>query len=460
MSETFTELVVPCLGRTCAADGDFTTYNLQDALLFNGTPLSRIMVCPPGYYCSPGSFPRTVTYPPGTFSIPYPPPGGNPIVIRYQGCQSLITRVLAAGSSAAAIHAAADEVFGEAADQQALCDAINTAGPRLPQVINLSSIADPTCVDVFWSETIVAIKTPSLAPYTFSSPDLPAWITATTNTHGTATTLSGTPPAIGNYTFTITVASSSGVAQGSKTYTVQVVGIAESSPLTSGTEGVAYLEVLTAPSIPGALTWALVSGAFPAGVGINPNNGNINGTPSEDGVFNVGITVTNGSITCSKAFQITIDPPSNCPDWTSLSWTAPTLVGSSTAAMAGDLITLGIQDALGVPQGVYNGVGSLTYNGTGCNCRITTTILTTDPIGFGAWVIVTQNGFTITSFFQDFTVAGVFTHDFSIGNTFGSNVAIEVLGGEPALGQQYWVRAGGFFNSNFMSCTIQLTNLP
>ncbi len=298
-------LVLACATKECAVVNDLTTYNLQDALLFNGVPLSRIMECPEGYYCAPGTFPRTVTYPPGTFYMPTPPTNtGFGVVLRYQGCESLITRSLPEGATSTQVSSASQEIFDEAADQQARCDA-REGLTRLPATITLSAIDTYTCEDAVFSDTITASG--GTAPYTFSSADLPGWMTPTSTP--TTLTLSGTPPTIGASTFTVTVTSSGG--NGSRTYTLNVVGIATAS-LTNGTKDSPYSETMTAPSIPGTLTWSVSAGTLPTGLSLDTGTGEIYGTPTVEETQTFTISVTNGTVTCSKELDLEIDSAFDC----------------------------------------------------------------------------------------------------------------------------------------------------
>ena len=125
------QLNLNCPVKTCpAAPADLTVYNLQDALFFNGTPLSILVSCPPGYQCNSLSGTLIFTYPPGTFQFPKPPGGaGNPLVFSLRGCSSVVTIVLPAGSSVAAQNAAAQQVISQVAAQQAQCDAAAQIGP-------------------------------------------------------------------------------------------------------------------------------------------------------------------------------------------------------------------------------------------------------------------------------------------------------------------------------------------
>jgi hypothetical protein len=141
-----TILISPCDCKVCSdvsgftADNDFVNYDLQGNSFYNAGPLSFIEYCPAGYLCGPGLFPRTITYPPFTFSFPKPPPStiGFPLVLSYTGCQSTVNRVLDAGATDAEINAAAQEIIYAIAQQQALCDAIaltvGQAGPAAPPV--------------------------------------------------------------------------------------------------------------------------------------------------------------------------------------------------------------------------------------------------------------------------------------------------------------------------------------
>jgi len=308
------EPIGTCRDRDCEAItgvapfSDLTIYNLQDRLYFNGTPLTFIEECPTGYYCPPGLFPRTFTYPPGTFTIYLPPCcTGFPIVLTKQGCESSVSVTLPATATTAQIQAAGADVIAQIAAQQARCDAISIAGPRLPTLITLSDLDSPTCADAVFIDTITASG--GTSPYTFSSPDLPGWLTPSSTP--TTTTLNGTPPAIGSYVFTLVATSSGGYGQ--RTYTLVVVGIATAS-LANGTEDAAYSETLTAPSITGTLTWSVIAGTLPTGLSLDSGTGEIYGTPTVAETATFTVQVTNGTVTCSKEFDLEIEASAlTCP---------------------------------------------------------------------------------------------------------------------------------------------------
>ncbi len=392
-----TTIITPCSTKLCTDEGsDLTQYNLQDSLLFNGVPLSRIMLCPSGFYCAPGTFPRTVTYPPGTFYIPYPPTNtGFGVVLRYQGCESLITRSLPEGATSAQISSASQEVFDEAADQQARCDA--TEGlTRLPAVISLSAIDTYTCEDVVFSDTITASG--GTAPYTFTSDDLPGWLTPSSTP--TTTTLSGTPPTIGAVTFTINVTSSGG--NGSRTYTLNVVGIATAS-LTNGTKDSPYSETMTAPSIPGTLAWSVSAGTLPTGLSLDTGTGEIYGTPTVEETQTFTISVTNGTVTCSKEFDLEIEAAvGGCDAFQDFIWNSGTTSNIGTGTASGTCLAENFNIQAQEPGGIAGAFASdpqkgeitflATFNYTGgpLNCCInftftgTATVVGVLPSGSGS----------------------------------------------------------------------------
>lgn len=381
------EVIGTCNDRDCEAItgvapfSDLTIYNLQDRLYFNGTPLTFIEECPTGYYCPPGLFPRTFTYPPGTFIIYLPPCcTGFPIVLTKQGCESSVSVQLPATATAAQIQAAGADVIAQIAAQQARCDAISISGPRLPTVITLSDLESPTCVDAVFIDTITASG--GTSPYTFSSPDLPAWLTPSSTP--TTTTLNGTPPAIGSYTFTLVATSSGGYGQ--RTYTLVVVGIATAS-LANGTEDTAYSETLTAPSITGTLTWSVIVGTLPTGLSLDSGTGEIYGTPTVAETATFTVQVTNGTVTCSKEFDLEIEAAFDClgnpSDIQDLTWTqTPLGLGPPCVVFTGAVGATGTFTATRDLTGCLNGGDGSIESSTLCNpgdpYNITLTIPWTD----------------------------------------------------------------------------------
>ena len=124
-------------------------------------------------------------------------------------------------------------------------------------------------------------------------------------------TLSGTPTAAGNSSFTITVADHSGATASSvMSMVVSPAPLSVTTPsLPGGTVGTAYSQMLTASGGTGGYTWAVSSGAWPAGLSFTASGG-ISGTPIAAGTANFTVTVTDSSKqSASKALSITVAPP-------------------------------------------------------------------------------------------------------------------------------------------------------
>jgi hypothetical protein len=118
----------PCLALPCDAP-DVLASGI-DTALYSSLDFSFIEDCPTGCICQPGLFPRTISILASTIPPVIPPilEPGEQIILRLQGCSSLITRTLVAGSTQAQIAAAAQSMQAEWAGQQALCIAMTLPG--------------------------------------------------------------------------------------------------------------------------------------------------------------------------------------------------------------------------------------------------------------------------------------------------------------------------------------------
>lgn len=123
-----TAICRPCIGLGCDNAQDLAAG--IDSAIFSSLDYSFIVQCPQGCYCPPGLFPQTISILASTIPPVIPPiiEPGDSIVLRLQGCLSLITTTLPAGSSQAAIIAAAQSMQAQWAGQQAQCIAISTQG--------------------------------------------------------------------------------------------------------------------------------------------------------------------------------------------------------------------------------------------------------------------------------------------------------------------------------------------
>lgn len=135
--------------------------------------------------------------------------------------------------------------------------------------------------------------------------------------NATTGVLSGTPTALGSYSFTVTV--TSGAQTASRDYSMNVtlppVTITTTSPLSSATIGAAYTQTLLASGGAGAgsYAWALANGtSLPAGLGLSAA-GVISGTPSALGTTSFDVTVTSGAgataVSSTKTFSLSVINP-------------------------------------------------------------------------------------------------------------------------------------------------------
>ena len=76
--------------------------------------------------------------------------------------------------------------------------------------------------------------------------------------------------------------------------------------LPNGTTGTAYNQTVYT-SVSGNLTWRISNGSLPTGLTLNSTSGVISGTPTVAGTYGFTITVSNGNISSSKSFTITIE---------------------------------------------------------------------------------------------------------------------------------------------------------
>lgn len=97
-----------------------------------------------------------------------------------------------------------------------------------------------------------------------------------------------------------------GMAQGT-IYQTNTLTITISSPLTDGTDGIPYSQVLAETGGNSPFTWTVSAGAVPTGLTLQ-TNGTLDGTPSGAGAYNFTAKVTDvdGFFT-TQAFDITIN---------------------------------------------------------------------------------------------------------------------------------------------------------
>jgi len=157
--------------------------------------------------------------------------------------------------------------------------------------------AGKATVGASYAETLKA--TGGVPGYTFSiiNGSLPPGLTLNTSTGA----ISGTPTAVGTYTFTSKVTDSARNTD-TVTCTVVVVGLPISldcGPCSAGKAyvGTHYSATMAVKGAKAPYTFSILSGSLPSGLTLNPTTGVISGTPSKAGTytFTAKVVDTNGS---------------------------------------------------------------------------------------------------------------------------------------------------------------------
>lgn len=150
------------------------------------------------------------------------------------------------------------------------------------------------------------------APYTFALQDgvLPPGVTL-----ASGGTLSGTPSTIGTYDFSV-LATDAGSCMGGALYTITInapctsISVSPTS-LPAGAIDEAYNQTISGIGGTPPYTYAVTSGALPAGLTLSPS-GDLTGMPTESGSFEFTVTVTDSSAcTGAQAYTLRITAP--CP---------------------------------------------------------------------------------------------------------------------------------------------------
>ncbi|WP_017164743.1 putative Ig domain-containing protein [Xanthomonas phaseoli] len=154
--------------------------------------------------------------------------------------------------------------------------------------------------------------TGGIAPYSYAltAGALPAGITL----NSSSGTLSGTTTSVGSFNFSVTATdSTSGTpSQGTRGYTLNIaaptIALAPATVPTA-TRGTAYSQTLTASGGTAAYTYAITSGALPAGITL-ASNGTLSGTATLEGTFNFTVQATDAnSFTGTQAYSLTVAGP-------------------------------------------------------------------------------------------------------------------------------------------------------
>lgn len=132
----------PCIGLPCVNPDDLAAG--IDGAIYSALDYSFIVQCPPNCVCQSGLFPQTISILASVIPPVIPPilEPGAAIILRLQGCTSLITRTLSSGSSQSEIAAAAQSMQAEWAGQEALCRALSEPGVNCAQASGLIDVCN------------------------------------------------------------------------------------------------------------------------------------------------------------------------------------------------------------------------------------------------------------------------------------------------------------------------------
>jgi len=262
-----------------------------------------------------------------------------------------------------------------------------TASRAFSIAVTAITIAPPTLpagtAGVAYTQTLTASG--GSAPYAFnvSAGALPAGLTLSG-----AGVLSGTPTAAGTFNFTasaLDTASATGTLAYTLTIAAPTLTLAPTT-LVAGIAGTAYAQTITASGGIAAYTYAVTTGALPAGLSLS-TSGNLAGTPTVAGSFNFTITATDSTSgtagTGSRAYTLVLAAPTISlataqvpPPFLGTPYSA-TLVATGGTAPYTYAVTAGILPAglslspAGLLSGTPNTLGSATF-----------TIMATDALGF------------------------------------------------------------------------------
>ena len=202
--------------------------------------------------------------------------------------------------------------------------AANSAGST-DQAFSGTVLAAPVAPTEFSPTTISTATVGSSYDYTIGANGSPAPTYAVTlgalpaglSLNPTTGAITGTPTTAGAYSFTVTATNASGSTEQAFSGTVLAAavpagGTTATAPssfttttIVSATVGSSYDYTVSANGSP-APTYAVTSGALPAGLSLNPTTGEITGTPTTAGAYSFTVTATNSAGSTSQAFSGTV----------------------------------------------------------------------------------------------------------------------------------------------------------
>lgn len=336
-----------------------------------------------------------------------------------------------------------------AAKYQALADQIAaTFAMRLARQyrVCLGDIDSEACLGQPYTDVLTSSTTAATATFEVISGSLPAGLGLVP--YGSKSVrITGEPSAAGASTFTIRVVDSLGFYM-ERVYSINVLGITNSETLPNGTENSAYTQLLASSGGTAPYSYAVVAGALPGGLTLDPA-GLIQGSPNEFGDFTFTIEVTDSAArTCQKEFYLTIDE-SDCPDWSTMAWTAGSDVGTITSrSFVGGAWSHRIDTPPVGLASIIGERGTLTYTGAGCNCQVEVTwdktnFTETGDVGFEIWQGATMLIRVLASDLSLIGLSGTTSFPFTLVAGVGADQNILVKG-VSKFGQDTYSRVSEF----------------
>ncbi|NNE46289.1 MAG: tandem-95 repeat protein, partial [Rhodothermales bacterium] len=230
---------------------------------------------------------------------------------------------------------------------------------------------------------LAAATDPDGNALTFSAATpLPSWLTLTDNENGTAT-LTGTPANGDVGPNDVDLQVSDGTLTDTQSFTITVADVNDppsftSTPVTGATQGSLYSYVATANDPDGDILTFSEASLLPTWLTLT-NNGNgtatLSGTPANGdvGPNDVDLQVSDGALTDTQSFTITVADVNDPPSFTSTPVTGATqgsLYSYVTAATDPDADVLTFSEATPLPAWLTltnNGNGTATLSGTPAN---------------------------------------------------------------------------------------------
>jgi len=240
-------------------------------------------------------------------------------------------------------------------------------------------------VGTAYSASPTASGAPGGSSYAWTATGLPAGLSL----NATTGVISGTPTATGNATITATFSGPGGEqCQGSTTLGIGCPSLTVSpASLPNGAAGTPYSQTLSASGGTSPYTFAVTTGALPAGLAINTASGLISGTPTSTSAASFTITTTDASgCIGTRSFTVTpVCPTINITPNPLSSGTVGTAYTGSPSASGGTApytwtasslpAGLSINASSGAITGTPTAAGSATITATDSNnCTGTTTL--------------------------------------------------------------------------------------